>query len=77
MHSFLVGWIIAMAYLQALTKNQSDSCSQTVKLGSADHMNQDSVTALPLPCLKCFQKHILVYCLAVEVEGLLQLVGGA
>lgn len=28
-------------------------------------MNQDYVTAFPIYFLKCFQKHISVYCLAV------------
>lgn len=29
--------------------------------------NQDSVTALPVSCLQCFQKWIVVVCLAEEV----------
>ena len=32
------------------------------------NMNQDSITALSISRLKCFQKHILVYCLVVIWE---------
>ena len=44
---------------------------QTVKLGSADqNMNQYSVTVMPFSRLKCFQNHLVVYCLAVKWESL-------
>jgi len=32
------------------------------------NMNHDSFTSLPVSYLKCFQKHILVYCLAVKKQ---------
>ena len=41
------------------------------------NMNQYSVTVMPISHLKCFQKHLVVYCLAVKLESFLQLVGGA
>ena len=41
------------------------------------NMNQYSVTVMPISRLKCFQNHLVVYCLAVKWESLLRLVGGA
>ena len=34
------------------------------------NMDQDSATAFPISHVKCFQKHVLVYCLAVIWESL-------
>ena len=34
------------------------------------NMNQYSVTVMPISLLKCFQKHLVVYCLAVKWESL-------
>ena len=34
------------------------------------NMNQYSVTVMPISRLKCFQKHLVVYCLAVKYESL-------
>lgn len=34
-------------------------------------MNQDSVSALPISHLKCFQKHALAHCLTVIQDHLL------
>ena len=34
------------------------------------NMNQYSVTVMPISHLKCFQKHLIVYCLAVKWESL-------
>ena len=45
--------------------NISQNSDRSVKLGRAD-----SVTTLPVSHLKCFQKHISVFCLAVIWESL-------
>ena len=34
------------------------------------NMNQYSVTVMPISLLKCLQKHLVVYCLAVKLESL-------
>lgn len=47
--------------LSSPTHQAHETADQTVKLGSDDHMNQDSVDALPISLLKPFQKHILVH----------------
>ena len=39
-----------------------------IKLSKETVLNQDYVTTLHISCLKCFEKHILVYCLAVIQE---------
>ena len=51
--------------------------SITRKLGSNgqtrqrwSNMNQYSVTVMPISRLKCFQKHLVMYCLAVKWESL-------
>ena len=41
------------------------------------NMNQYSVSVMHISHLRCFQKHLVVYCLAVKLESLLRLVGGA
>ena len=45
-------------------------CSRTVQLGSADQI-WIKILLLPISLLKCFQKHVLVYGLAVKWERLL------
>ena len=60
-------WSLAVSEQLSITR-ELRSNGQTRQRWS--NMNQYSVTVMPISLLKCFQNHLVVYCLAVKWERL-------
>ena len=60
-------WSLAVSEQLSITR-ELRSNGQTRQRWS--NINQYSVTVMPISHLKCFQKHLVVYCLAVKWESL-------